>query len=200
MAKNGAVLLYCALALLMLGMSLLCKATDEDRKVHIVYMGSLPDGEFSPVSHHQSILQRVVQGSSPESLLVVRSYKRGFNGFAAKLTDKEREKLADMKEVVSIFSSRSFQLQTTRSWDFMGLNEKMNRDILVESDIIVGVIDTGIWPESESFKDEGFGPPPKSWKGDCEGGKNFTCNNVYSPFGSCNIGTCLRPSAYTKII
>ncbi|KAM1276871.1 hypothetical protein ACFX13_030036 [Malus domestica] len=96
----------------MLDMSLLCKATDEDRKVHIVYMGSLPDGEFSPVSHHLSILQRVVQGSSPESLLV-RSYKRSFNGFAAKLTDKEREKLADMKEVVSIFPSRSFQLQTT---------------------------------------------------------------------------------------
>lgn len=36
MAKNGAVLLYCALALLMQGMSLLCKATDEDRKVRIV--------------------------------------------------------------------------------------------------------------------------------------------------------------------
>lgn len=59
--------------------------------------------------------------------------------------------VVDMKEVVSIFPSRSFQLQTTTSWDFMGLNKKMNRDILVESDIIVGVIDTGIWPESESF-------------------------------------------------
>ncbi|KAM1276870.1 hypothetical protein ACFX13_030035 [Malus domestica] len=58
----------------------------------------------------------------------------------------------------------------------------MNRDILVESDIIVGVIDTGIWPESESFKDEGFGPPPK--KGACEGGKNFTCNNVAIAYGN----------------
>lgn len=74
------------------------------------------------------------------------------------------------------FPSRTFQLQTTRSWEFMGLNEKVSRNSVVESDIIVGVIDTGIWPESESFKDDGFGPPPKSWKGVCDGGKNFTCN------------------------
>lgn len=37
-------------------------------------------------------------------------------------------------------------------------------------------MDTRIWPEAESFKDEGFGLPPKKWKGVCEGGKNFTCN------------------------
>ncbi|KAM6578091.1 hypothetical protein CsatB_029928 [Cannabis sativa] len=59
----------------------------------------------------------------------------------------------------------------------MGLHETTSRIPTVESDTIVGVIDTGIWPESESFSDEGFGPPPKKWKGACQGGKNFTCNN-----------------------
>lgn len=34
---------------------------------------------------------------------------------------------------------------------------------------------TGIWPESESFSDEGFGPPPEKWKGMCQT-KNFTGN------------------------
>ncbi|XP_068339137.1 subtilisin-like protease SBT4.6 [Pyrus communis] len=176
MAKNAALLFSYAFSIFILSTSLLCKAINEDRKVHIVYLGSLPDREFSPLNHHHSILQRVVQTSSPENLLV-RSYKRSFNGFAAKLTDKEREKLASMKEVVSVFPSTTFQLHTTRSWDFMGLDEKTSRKSPVESDIIVGVIDSGIWPESESFKDEGFGPPPKRWKGACEGGKNFTCNN-----------------------
>ncbi|KAM1115495.1 hypothetical protein TB2_038560 [Malus domestica] len=176
MAKNAALLFSYAFSIFILSTSLLCKATDDDRKVHIVYLGSLPDREFSPLNHHHSILLRVVQTSSPENLLV-RSYKRSFNGFAAKLTDEEREKLASMKEVVSVFPSTTFQLHTTRSWNFMGLDEKPSRKSLVESDIIVGVIDTGIWPESESFKDEGFGPPPKRWKGACERGKNFTCNN-----------------------
>ena len=81
-----------------------------------------------------------------------------------------------MKGVVSVFPSKVYHLQTTRSWDFMGFNETVKRNATVESNVIVGVIDSGIWPESESFSDEGFGPPPKKWKGSCRGGQNFTCN------------------------
>ncbi|KAL6341120.1 hypothetical protein AAG906_032235 [Vitis piasezkii] len=150
-------------------------ATDDGRKVYIVYLGSLPQGEFSPLSQHLNILEDVLEGSSSRDSLV-RSYKRSFNGFAAKLTEKEREKLCNKDGVVSIFPSNLLQLQTTRSWDFMGLSETIERKPAVESDVIVGVIDTGIWPESPSFSDEGFGPPPKKWKGVCSGGKNFTCN------------------------
>ncbi|RVW56646.1 Subtilisin-like protease SBT4.11 [Vitis vinifera] len=144
-------------------------------QVYIVYLGSLPQGEFSPLSQHLDILEDVLEGSSSRDSLV-RSYKRSFNGFAAKLTEKEREKLCNKDGVVSIFPSNLLQLQTTRSWDFMGLSETIERKPAVESDVIVGVIDTGIWPESPSFSDEGFGPPPKKWKGVCSGGKNFTCN------------------------
>lgn len=81
-----------------------------------------------------------------------------------------------MKEVVSIFPSATLKLHTTKSWDFMGFNGTISRENTAESDVIIGVMDTGIWPESESFNDKGFGPAPKKWKGACEGGENFTCN------------------------
>ncbi|KAJ6670662.1 SUBTILISIN-LIKE PROTEASE SBT4.5 [Salix viminalis] len=146
------------------------------KQEYIVYMGSLPESEYLPSSHHLSMIQEVVQPSSSENVLV-RSYKRSFNGFSAKLTSEEAQKLASKKEVVSIFPSTTLQLQTTRSWDFMGFNVTGNGKRGSHSDIVVGVIDTGVWPESESFNDDGFGPPPRKWRGVCEGGENFTCNN-----------------------
>ncbi|KAI3455721.1 hypothetical protein Pfo_012384 [Paulownia fortunei] len=144
--------------------------------VYIVYMGGLPQGEeYSLSSYHMEMLQQVVHGSFVSQSLV-RSYTRSFNAFAAYLTYKEREKLASFGEVVSIFPSRTLRTQTTRSWDFMGFPENVDRKLTSESDIIVGVLDTGVWPESQSFNDKGFGPPPKKWKGECRGGKIFTCN------------------------
>jgi hypothetical protein len=80
-----------------------------------------------------------------------------------------------MDGVVSVFPSKQQSLQTTRSWDFLGFPHQVPRRH-IESDIIVGVLDTGIWPESESFSDKGFGPPPKKWRGTCQASINFTCN------------------------
>nr|POF12180.1 subtilisin-like protease sbt4.3 [Quercus suber] len=96
------------------------------------------------------------------TLVCFKNYKRSFNGFAAKLTDRERQKLANRNEIVSVFPSKPYHLHTTRSWDFLGFSETIKRNATAESDVIVGVIDTGIWPESESFNDEGFSPPPRS--------------------------------------
>nr|VDD23664.1 unnamed protein product [Brassica oleracea] len=163
---NSFCLLSCVLVLFLSSVS---AVTDDpqDKQVHIVYMGSLPSGkEYTPMSHHMSILQEITGESSIEDRLV-RSYKRSFNGFAARLSQPERERMAEMEGVVSVFRSKKLQIQTTASWDFMGLKEgnKTKRNPVVESDTIIGVLDIGIWPESESFSDKGFGPPPKKWKG-----------------------------------
>ncbi|KAL0336311.1 UNVERIFIED_CONTAM: Subtilisin-like protease SBT4.3 [Sesamum radiatum] len=167
---------FLLLAVFVIFSALQVLAADEDRQVYIVYMGSLVDGDQSPSSYHFSMLQEVVDRRFLRQSLL-RSYTRSFNGFAAYLTAEEQEKLARHEEVVSVFPSTTYHPQTTRSWDFMGLAENVHRNPTVESDIIIGVIDTGIWPESESFNAKGSSPPPKKWKGACEGGKNFTCNN-----------------------
>ncbi|CAN7121975.1 unnamed protein product [Brassica rapa subsp. narinosa] len=152
---------------------------NQDQQVYVVYMGALPSSEvYTPMSDHMNILQGITGESSNEGRLV-RSYKRSFNGFAARLTQSERERIANKEGVVSVFPNKNLQLQTTTSWDFMGLKKgkATNRNLAVESNTIIGVIDAGITPESESFSDKGFGPPPQKWKGVCSGGKNFTCNN-----------------------
>lgn len=80
-----------------------------------------------------------------------------------------------MDGVISVFPNGEKELHTTRSWDFMGFPQQVNRTT-VESDIIVGVFDSGIWPESQSFSDTGYGPPPSKWNGICATSSNFACN------------------------
>ncbi|PPR90401.1 hypothetical protein GOBAR_AA30289 [Gossypium barbadense] len=175
MSKSSFLLLLDIFVILMLCISLCHGAVDDDRKVYIAYLGSAPDRDYIATSQHSTMLQALSTHSSVENYLI-RSYKRSFNGFAAKLTNEEAKKLASFKEVVSVFPSKVYHLHTTRSWDFLGLNQTTKRNATAESNVIVGVIDSGIWPESDSFSDEGFGPPPKKWKGACKGGQNFTCN------------------------
>ncbi|EEF38175.1 Cucumisin precursor, putative [Ricinus communis] len=139
-------------------------------------MGDHLKGDISSSSAlHISMLQEVVGSDGSDSLIY--SYKRSFNGFAAKLTNEEMLKLAGMEGVVSVFPSEKKRLHTTRSWDFMSFSKHVRRSTVLESNIIIGMLDTGIWPESESFSDEDFGPPPTKWKGICQESSNFTCNN-----------------------
>ncbi|XP_050280659.1 subtilisin-like protease SBT4.3 [Quercus robur] len=177
MAKQASLMFYYVFTIFIITMSVLCGASTEEKKAHIVYMGSLPKGQYSPLSHHRSMLRQTVQLDSSVETSYIRSYTRSFNGFVAKLTDIEKQRLSNMEGVISVFPSKTLQLHTTRSWDFIGLQENATRNAQAESDIIIGLLDTGIWPELESFNDKGFGPPPSKWKGFCEGGENFTCNN-----------------------
>ncbi|CAI9107367.1 OLC1v1006704C1 [Oldenlandia corymbosa var. corymbosa] len=149
---------------------------NEERKVYIVYMGALPSNpNYSPETHHLSLLQQVT-GSSFNRESLIRSYTRSLNGFAARLTEKEAAKLSRDEAVVSIFPNKIFHIRTTRSWDFIGFPQNVQRNLNGEGEVIIGILDTGIWPENPSFKDDGFGPIPKKWKGECKGGPNFTCN------------------------
>ncbi|XP_034580688.1 subtilisin-like protease SBT4.3 [Setaria viridis] len=157
---------------------------DDGEKIYVVYLGHLASsGNPSEpetlstatveVAHHD-LLSKVLDDGSYASDRILRSYKRSLNGFAARLTEQQANKLADMEGIVSVFPSKTYELQTTRSWDFLGLPETPQEELPLEGEVIVGVLDTGIWLDSPSFSDEGFGPPPSRWKGICQ---NFTCNN-----------------------
>ncbi|KAJ8528452.1 hypothetical protein K7X08_022144 [Anisodus acutangulus] len=144
---------------------------------YIVYMGDSPKGDISATSSmHTRILQEALGSNARASESLMYSYKRSFNGFAAKLTEEEKNKIASMDAVVSVFQNGRKELHTTRSWDFVGFSQQVTRTS-AESDLIIGMLDTGIWPESQSFNDEYIFAPPSKWKGSCQASANFTCNN-----------------------
>ncbi|KAG6409985.1 hypothetical protein SASPL_128029 [Salvia splendens] len=116
-------------------------------------------------------------GKSSEFLHI---YQTVFHGFSVKLTPKLARQLQKRPEIVAIFPDRVRQLQTTRSPRFLGLSNNNPGGLLTESDsgsnVVIGVLDTGIWPEHRSFHDEGLGPVPSNWRGECVEGDNFTKN------------------------
>ncbi|XP_028553849.1 cucumisin-like [Dendrobium catenatum] len=155
------------------------EATEKEKKAYIVYMGErLKNMEpLSIPSLHKSLLNQVIKSDDGASTRLIHSYGKSFNAFAAMLTENEAESLSNMDEVVSVFPSQQRELHTTRSWDFMSFPTTATHSAF-ESDVIIGMLDTGIWPESQSFDDAGFGPPPHKWKGTCQtSNNNFTCNN-----------------------
>uniref|UniRef100_A0A0D9V6P2 Peptidase S8/S53 domain-containing protein n=1 Tax=Leersia perrieri TaxID=77586 RepID=A0A0D9V6P2_9ORYZ len=131
-------------------------------------------------SHHDTLSS--VLGSKEESLSsIIYNYKHGFSGFAAMLTEEQAEQLAELPEVISVQRSRRYKTTTTRSWDFLGLDYQNPSELLRRSkygeDIIIGIVDTGIWPESRSFSDQDYGPVPARWKGVCQVGEGWGSNN-----------------------
>ncbi|CAN0837702.1 unnamed protein product [Linum grandiflorum] len=153
-----------------------CLATSvEERKVYIAYMGDRPEHQHPP-AQHLKLLERIIGSSKVSSDSLIYSYHRSFNGFAARLTHSQMLKLSGEQGVVSVFPSRIRKLHTTKSWDFIGFPKNATK-CTQESSVIVGVLDTGISPESRSFNDSGYGSPPKFWKGTCQSSSNFTCNN-----------------------
>ncbi|XP_057794888.1 CO(2)-response secreted protease-like [Salvia miltiorrhiza] len=156
---------------------LLVESSDAQRNngVYIVYMGASP-----PTPHHSQILTSLLTRKRKS---VIQTYSNGFSGFAARLTEQEAKSIAEREGVISVFPDPLLQLHTTRSWDFL----KYQTDLKIDSaptsssspgdDTIVGILDTGIWPESESFIDTEMGPIPSRWKGKCMEGQNFTSSN-----------------------
>ncbi|XP_058107526.1 CO(2)-response secreted protease-like [Magnolia sinica] len=144
-------------------------------KAYVVYMGSSTNTNGE--ADHLQMLSSIIPSHDSERLSLIHSYNHAFMGFSAMLTDKEAAVLSDRAGVVSVFPDPVLQLHTTRSWDFLeggpaGVLLKHGH-LPVSGDVIVGVIDTGIWPESPSFDDMGIGAIPSRWKGICMEGSDF---------------------------
>ncbi|KAK7351600.1 hypothetical protein VNO77_11167 [Canavalia gladiata] len=117
--------------------------------------------------------------SVSDSAEMLYTYKHVAHGFSARLTTQEADLLAKQSGVISIIPEVRYELHTTRTPEFLGLEKTSTLSLSSgkQSDVIIGVLDTGVWPELKSFDDTGLGPVPSSWKGVCERGKNFNSSN-----------------------
>ncbi|KAG9440220.1 hypothetical protein H6P81_020385 [Aristolochia fimbriata] len=113
--------------------------------------------------------------SVSDSAEIIYSYDTVVHGFAARLTAEEAEELEGREGILSVLPEVKYELHTTRSPEFLGLEaaERLVPASDSTADVIVGVLDTGVWPESKSYDDAGMGPVPARWKGKCEEGTNF---------------------------
>jgi subtilisin family serine protease len=85
----------------------------------------------------------------------VYDYVYSFNGFAAKLTPTQAQKLAGVDGVFSVSVDEEYTMDTSTTPDFLGLTAEGGLWDMgyTGEDVVIGIVDSGIWPESYSFSD-----------------------------------------------
>ncbi len=114
-------------------------------------------------------------------------YHYTFNGFAARLTAAQAEQMKQQPGVTSVTPDEIQYADTVTTPTFMGLTQpgglwdQLGGPAHAGEKIIVGVVDSGIWPESPSFADDGtYQAPGPQWHGTCQTGEDWPaglCNN-----------------------
>jgi len=92
----------------------------------------------------------------------VQSYTNALNGFSAIMSYEEAKEVATQDGVVLVLPDEMRYLDTDSTPTFLGLTgpaSPWSTGVTGEG-VIVGVIDSGIWPEHPSFADDGSYPDP----------------------------------------
>ena len=143
----------------------------------------------------------------------IYDYTAVFNGFAARLTPEQADKLAATKDVLSVEKAETVSVDTSSTPGFLGLSDPgglwdqlggVNKNGVgrgAGEDVVIGDVDGGIWPENPEFSDrkvdgsEGNLYPHKvtGFNGICQTGEDFTasdCNNkiIAARFYNAGIG------------
>ncbi|HEU4384579.1 MAG TPA: S8 family peptidase [Anaeromyxobacteraceae bacterium] len=125
----------------------------------------------------------------------VYDYRFSFNGFAAELSAAQAEALRGVPGVTSVVKDEMVEADTSSTPAFLGLTDPGGLwDMLggvgrAGEDVIIGIVDSGIWPEHPSFGDRtGWNGNQTQggkldyhqipgWHGRCVPGEAFTASN-----------------------
>lgn len=140
------------------------------------------------LASEQNDFLRRAQRMLGRTISVIYHYEVAFNGLSVVLTPPEAAKLVGLSGVHTIQRDRLRQKTTDTSPGFVGAPGIWNGTATGSlpgtqgEGVIVGVIDSGIWPEHPSFADDGSYPqPPVTWQGECtppsDDSTPYICNN-----------------------
>ncbi|KAK4428951.1 Subtilisin-like protease SBT3 [Sesamum alatum] len=168
---------------------LLAHHASTQRSTYIVHMdkSSMPKAFASGNHWYSSTLESIKSVGLKSSdghqagPKLVHSYDNAFHGFSALMSKDELESLRRSPGFLSAHVDRPVTPDTTHTYKFLGLNTASGIWPASQygKDVIIGVVDSGIWPESPSFRDEGMTEVPARWRGSCEVGQDFNsslCN------------------------
>jgi hypothetical protein len=98
---------------------------------------------------HDQVLQQSGGGRK------VYSYGYAFNGFAAELTAAQAQQLAQTRGVVAVTKDELMRRTTSSTPAFLGLtgSEGFWATKAKGEGVVIGIIDSGVWPEHPSFSD-----------------------------------------------
>nr|XP_043633224.1 subtilisin-like protease [Erigeron canadensis] len=149
-------------------------------KTYIVHL-TPPEGQEFTQPHelerwYDSFLSKAAYNSKDDKPMMVYAYHHVIIGFAAQMSKEQAKHMEIMSGVLSVMPDSVYQLHTTHSPQFLGLDQKSSfwKDSNYGKGTIIGVLDTGITPDHPSFDDKGVSPAPERWKGKCE---EAGCNN-----------------------
>ena len=156
--------------------------------------------KIDPNSAEVSLYVSYLDGRHNEALAAVGGghklydYRYTFNGFAAKLSESQAEAMKNVAGVVAVSKDEMRQMDTSSTPTFLGLDasgglwDQLGGFGNAGEGIIIGMVDSGIWPESLSFSDRsglngnatkdgklGYQQIP-GWHGKCVPGEGFNAS------------------------
>ncbi|PNT62042.1 LOW QUALITY PROTEIN: hypothetical protein BRADI_5g24500v3 [Brachypodium distachyon] len=157
---------------------LLAAAAGEELSTYIVHVQH-QDGSrvFSTAGDRKAWYKSFLPEHGHGRLL--HEYHHVASGFAARLTRRELDAISAMPGFVAAFPDVIYKVQTTHTPRFLGMDTLFGgRNVTVGSGdgVIIGVLDTGVFPNHPSFSGAGMPPPPARWKGRCDF-NGSACNN-----------------------
>ncbi|XVF39908.1 hypothetical protein PTKIN_Ptkin01aG0070700 [Pterospermum kingtungense] len=177
-------------------------SNSEEYKTYIVHMdhSRKPSSFLTYESWHRATLRSLLKPVDDKEMLLY-SYNYVMQGFSARLTQSQLSEIKKSPAHIATHEDRFGKLLTTHSPEFLGLRHSSglwNVSAFGEG-VIIGMIDSGVWPESESFNEKGMPPIPLRWTGKCQNNTSdpFLCNKKL--IGAQGVARGIAPRAYVAM-